>query len=139
MRVKLSKQPPPPPTASEVGPCPTVIQTVGHPGTGSLPSTIAPPNYPSDNNEGVGYFRGGVGELSFSCLLQIMRLLDSNSKIISVNLPSKHASPKMIISSFIISIMKNIGKFTSFMTMEQSDTSLMCHFFYPCVLCHYIQ
>ena len=29
MRVKMSKQPPPVPTASAVGPCPTVIQIVG--------------------------------------------------------------------------------------------------------------
>ena len=46
MRVKMSKQPPPAPTASAVGPCPTVIQIVGRPGTGSLPSTIAPPDHP---------------------------------------------------------------------------------------------
>ena len=46
MRVKTSKQPPPPPTTSAVGPCPTVIQIVGRPGTGSLPSTIAPPDHP---------------------------------------------------------------------------------------------
>ena len=45
-RVKMSKQPPPAPTASAVGPCPTVIQIVGRPGTGSLPSTIAPPDHP---------------------------------------------------------------------------------------------
>ena len=32
---------PPAPTASAVGPCPTVFQIVGRPGTGSLPSTIA--------------------------------------------------------------------------------------------------
>ena len=41
MRVKMSKQPAP--TASAVGPCPTVIQIVGRPGTGSLSSTFAPP------------------------------------------------------------------------------------------------
>ena len=29
MRVKMAKQPPPAPTASAVGPCPTVIQIVG--------------------------------------------------------------------------------------------------------------
>ena len=46
MRVKMSKQPPPASTASAVGPCPTVIQTVGLPRTGSLPSTIAPPDHP---------------------------------------------------------------------------------------------
>ena len=46
MRVKMSKQPPPAPTASAVGPCPTVIQSVGRPGTGSIPSTIAPPDLP---------------------------------------------------------------------------------------------
>ena len=43
MRVKMSKQPPPAPTASAVGPCPTVIQIVGRPGTGSLTSTTRPP------------------------------------------------------------------------------------------------
>ena len=42
----MSIQPPPAPTASAVGPCPTVIQIVGRPGTGSLPSTIAPPEHP---------------------------------------------------------------------------------------------
>ena len=42
----MSKQPPPAPTASAVGPCPTAIQIVGRPGTGSLPSTIAPPDHP---------------------------------------------------------------------------------------------
>ena len=33
MRVKMSKHPPPAPTASAVGPCPTVIRIVGRPGT----------------------------------------------------------------------------------------------------------
>ena len=37
---------PPAPTASAIGPCPTVIQIVGRPGTGSLPRTIAPPDHP---------------------------------------------------------------------------------------------
>ena len=46
MRVKTPKQPPPAPTTSAVGPCSTVIQIVGRPGTGSLPSTIAPPDLP---------------------------------------------------------------------------------------------
>ena len=32
MRVKMSKQPPPEPTASAVGPCLTVIKIVGVPG-----------------------------------------------------------------------------------------------------------
>ena len=47
MRVKMSKPPPPAPTASAIGPCPTIIKAVGRPGTGSLPSTIAPPDHPS--------------------------------------------------------------------------------------------
>ena len=34
-RVKISKQPPPAPTASAIGPCPTISQIVGRPGTGS--------------------------------------------------------------------------------------------------------
>ena len=44
MRVKMSKQPPPAPTASAVGPCPTVIQIVGRPGTGVYP---APSHHPT--------------------------------------------------------------------------------------------
>ena len=46
MRVKMSKPSPPAPTASAIGPCPTIIKNVGRPGTGSLPSTIAPPDPP---------------------------------------------------------------------------------------------
>ena len=42
----MSKQPPPAPTASAIGPSPTIIQIVGRPGTGSLPRTIAPPDHP---------------------------------------------------------------------------------------------
>ena len=38
----MSKQPPPAPTASAIGPCPTIIQI----GTGSLPRTITPPDHP---------------------------------------------------------------------------------------------
>ena len=45
----MSKQPPPTPTASAIGPCPTKIGNVGRPGTGSLPSTIAPPDHPVEN------------------------------------------------------------------------------------------
>ena len=47
----MSKQPPPAPTASAVGPYPTIIQTVGRPGTGSLPWTIAPPDHPPQPTE----------------------------------------------------------------------------------------
>ena len=42
----MSKQPSPAPTSSAVDPCPTVIQIVGRPDTGRLPSTIAPPDHP---------------------------------------------------------------------------------------------
>ena len=42
---KMSKQPPPAPTASTIGPCPIIIQIVGRPGTGSLPRTIALPDH----------------------------------------------------------------------------------------------
>ena len=46
IRVNVSKQPLPAPTTSTGGPCPTVIQIVGRPSAGSLPSTIAPPDHP---------------------------------------------------------------------------------------------
>ena len=39
----MSKQPPPAPTASAVGPCPTVIHIVSSPGSGSYP---APSHHP---------------------------------------------------------------------------------------------
>ena len=42
----MSKQPQPAPTASAVGPCPTVILIVGCPGPGRLRRTIAPPDHP---------------------------------------------------------------------------------------------
>ena len=47
----MSKQPPPAPTASAIGPSPTVIKIVGRPGTGSLPSTIAPPDHPINHQD----------------------------------------------------------------------------------------
>ena len=40
----MSKQPPPAPTASAIGPYPTMIQIVGRPGTGSLPRTMHHPS-----------------------------------------------------------------------------------------------
>ena len=40
----MSKQPPPAPTASAEGPCPTIVQTVGRPGTGVYP---APSHHPT--------------------------------------------------------------------------------------------
>ena len=52
MRVKMPKPSPPAPTASATGPCPTVIKIEGRPGTGSLPSTIAPPDHPAEKAEG---------------------------------------------------------------------------------------
>ena len=51
----MSKQPLPAPTVSAVGPCPTVIQIVGRTGTGSLPSTIAPPDHPPSAWEDVEF------------------------------------------------------------------------------------
>ena len=42
----MSKHPPPAFSASAGGPCSTIIQTLGRPGTGSLPRTIAPPDHP---------------------------------------------------------------------------------------------
>ena len=43
--MKMFKQPPLASTASAIGPCPTIIKTVGRPGTGSLSRTIAPPGH----------------------------------------------------------------------------------------------
>ena len=51
----MSKQPLPAPTASTIGPYLTVIQIVGRPGTGRLPSTITPPEHP--------YYRGDLDRI----------------------------------------------------------------------------
>ena len=50
----MSKHPPPAPTASTIGPYPTVIQIVGRSGNGSLPSIIAPPDHPNQASEASG-------------------------------------------------------------------------------------
>ena len=36
----MSKQPPPAPAGSAIGPCPTMIKIVGRLGTGSLPGVV---------------------------------------------------------------------------------------------------
>ena len=64
MRVKVSKPPPPAPTASAIGPCPTVIKIVGRPGTGRLPSTIAPPDHPDFQLNNISS-AAGVKQCSF--------------------------------------------------------------------------
>ena len=46
MRVKMSKQPPSAPTASAVGPCPTVIQIVGRPALEVYPGPSHHPTTP---------------------------------------------------------------------------------------------
>ena len=68
MRVKMSKPPLPAPTASTIGPCPTVIKIVGRPGTGSLPSTIAPPDHPLLNKESETTTFFFHGDTRFFCL-----------------------------------------------------------------------
>ena len=59
MRIKMAKQPPPAPTISAVGSCPTVIQIVGRPGTGNLPSTIAQPDHPKFGGAEANYNNKG--------------------------------------------------------------------------------
>ena len=74
MRVKMSKQPPPAPTACAVGPCPTIIQIVGRPSTGSLPSTTAPPNHPRDIPESTGMADQSIVSLMSSLKGQLIVL-----------------------------------------------------------------
>ena len=71
MRVKMSNQPRPATTASAVGPCPTVIQIVGRPGTGSLPSTIAPPDHPLNGSNTDGSFTTAVSNSFMGLFEQI--------------------------------------------------------------------
>ena len=64
----MSKQPPPAPTASAIGPCPTIIQILGRPGTGSLPRTIAPPDLPR-NGRARAYCACSMCEWDYSDIL----------------------------------------------------------------------
>ena len=75
----MSKPPPPAPTASAIGPCPTVIKIVGRPGTGSLPSTIAPPDHPRQHEE------QGLNSVYIRCdILLLIRHIKPNQPCINV-------------------------------------------------------
>ena len=68
----MSKPPLPAPTASAIGPCPTIIQSVGRPGTGSLPRTIAPPDHPqykSKNPRGLNEISLSLARISYALLV----------------------------------------------------------------------
>ena len=68
----MSKQPPPAPTASAAGPCPTVIQIVRRPGTGSLPSTIASPDHPLWHRDPIS---NGLAGKAFQSLVGLLEIL----------------------------------------------------------------
>ena len=55
MRVKMSKQPPTHTYCERRRPLPYCIQIVGRPGTGSLPSIIAPPDHPRNGMDEIIY------------------------------------------------------------------------------------
>ena len=80
----MSKQPPPVPTASAVGPCPTVSQIVGRPSTGSLPSTIAPPDHPHKIKKSVK-FQGDT--LNFCDFIQVF-VFTTNHHLKCIHIPS---------------------------------------------------
>ena len=65
--------------SSTVGPCPTEIQIVGRPGTGSLPSTIAPPDHPCKSMEGSVISNGNI-----ICVFQMCFLETKSSRLISL-------------------------------------------------------
>ena len=74
----MSKQPPPAPTASAVGPCPTIIKIVGRPGTGSLPSTFAPPDRPFSNGRIVKLCKRAARLASEDIILKVVESLALN-------------------------------------------------------------
>ena len=98
MRVKMSKPPPPAPTASAIGPCPTVIKIVGRPGTGSLPSTIAPADHPI--NEIATFHNGGTSSSKYATLIiSVFFLLQKIMKTVLLSI-----SFQIILLLFIFSI-----------------------------------
>ena len=83
----MSKQPQPAPTASAVGPWPTLIQISRTPGTGSLPSTIAPPDHPL--NETV-LMRGHNIRTIIAELCSITPLIQSSGLQIQAGIDDKY-------------------------------------------------
>ena len=86
----MSKQPPPPPTppaATAIGPCPTIIEIVGCPGTGSLPRTIAPPDHP---------YWPELGRLHHHVSVKLTFLVPAKSAFIL----TKHATPVFQLGCF---------------------------------------
>ena len=89
----MSIPPPPAPTASAIGPCPTENKVVGRPGTASLPSTIAPPDHSPDARRAVvSYWRKYVHEVLVNCLgglslprKSVVRLTDCPDMTLDVN------------------------------------------------------
>ena len=76
----MSKQAPPAPTASAIGPCPTVIKTVGRPGTGSLPSTFAPPDHPPPRRQ-YTFSERGIARYGQNQGMLFQREVSINSKM----------------------------------------------------------
>ena len=89
----MSKQPHPVPTASAGGPCPTIIQIVGRPGTGSLPRAITPPDHPlyaTYLEEQYHVMKGKIADL----LIRFTDLLDSISVYIQPSLRERERGRK---------------------------------------------
>ena len=106
----MSKQPPPAPTASTVGPCPIIIQIVGRPGTGSLPRTIAPPDHPLKVSKAAEASRLELKNSVLQCLPPSTLNIESEttcniipeyvpipiSKLSSVSLPSSDSTSTFV-------------------------------------------
>ena len=86
---KMSKRHSPAPTASTVGTCPTLFQFVGRPGTGSLPSTIAPrPPPPTLNALGITQIPDAIYSK------RILKVLPSTGMSAILSCPQPQNTPK---------------------------------------------
>ena len=95
----MSKQPPPAPTASAVGPYPTIIQIEGRPGTGSLPRTIAPPDHP--------LFFVSIVIKSCTCSPSSAFFIESNTA--TVSLPKLYCNRFVAETVYVLSPSKNFS------------------------------
>ena len=113
----MSKPPPPAPTASAIGPCPTVIKIVGRPGTGSLPSTIAPPDHPKIGNNVIQAMPGNnVFDYSFKKSSQVV----TQTTIPSVTLDGEtvQGDPQLLFQRLTAAAQRSVENIPQVFTYE---------------------
>ena len=119
-RIKMSKPPPPAPTASAIGPCPTIIQIVGRPALEVYP---APSHHPTTP----GYVMNYVDLLPLACKEAIP---SASFRRITV-VKKKHKKNSLFPAG---TLRRNDVVLTSVRRLYVASTSIQRHFDVVCPL-----